>query len=154
MKPFDLNEALAGKPVRLRDGEKAIITHCIPEHLKYNNGESVEQPIIGYILTHDNKLITTGSFWNLDGTYLQGNQKSTFDIVGMWEEPKLSTEEIMEKAFQENLVLIHNVLSPFCGGFSVVGKTLNNKYILQDLDDGSLQFLHIFNKDLEWSVKE
>lgn len=131
MEQFNLKEALKGKPVQLRNGEKAIITHCIPEHLKYKNGENVEQPIIGYILTHDNKLVTTGSFWNLDGTYLQGNQKSTSDIIGMWKEPELSTDEVLEKAYRENLrVIFPKAL--MTNGYEVIAKTKHGSYIIRN----------------------
>lgn len=97
--------------------------------------------------TVDNQCV----MWRDDGRFATG--KDRMDVVGMWEEPKLTTEEIMEKAFQEKLVLVHNILPPFCEGYKVVGKTRDNKYILQDLDDGCLQFLHVFNENLVWSVK-
>ena len=89
--------------------------------------------------------------WRDDGRFATG--KDGMDVVGMWDEPKLTTEEIMEKAFQEKLVIVNNALQSFHEGYKVVGKTLDNKYILQDLYDGCLQYLHMFNKDLEWSIK-
>lgn len=131
MEPFDLEKALKGKPVQLRDGNKAIITHCIPEHLKYKNGESVDQPVIGYILTYDNKLVTTGSFWNRNGSYHYDNQKSNSDIVGMWKEPELLSDEVLEKAYRENLkVTFPKAL--MTNGYEVIAKTKHGSYIIRN----------------------
>lgn len=63
----------------------------------------------------------------------------------MWEEPKLSTEEIMEKAFREDLILKHSLLQPEYRGFRVVGKTLDNDYILQDCDNGNIYILLMYS---------
>ena len=72
----------------------------------------------------------------------------------MWEEPKLTTEELMEKAFQEKLVVAHNILPPYCKGFKVVGKTLGNDYILQNCDNNEMSFLCVFNENITWSVRD
>lgn len=153
MKEFDLNAALNGEPVMLRGGCKAIIYYKVPDEYKFADNKPVFYPLKGLTFDVNGNLAVSAMYWHASGKF-DSKKDHSLDIIGMWEEPKLTTEEIMEKAFQENLVLVHNVLSPFCGGFNVVGKTLDNKYILQDLDDGSLQFLHVFNKKLEWSVKE
>ena len=153
MKPFDLEKALAGEPVVLRCGRKAFITCDLRRYFK---SITATKKLVGIISADgDPDSFYASSSWYDSGAYHDADtsEKTDFDIVGIWEEPKLTTEEIMEKAFKEKLVLVHNILSPFCEGYKVVGKTLNNKYILQDLDDGCLQFLHVFNKNLVWSVK-
>lgn len=70
----------------------------------------------------------------------------------MWEEPKLTTEEIMEKAYKESLVLRYTKLLPGHRGFRVVGKTIDNYYILQDCDNGNLFFASVFDENIEWST--
>lgn len=153
MKPFDLKTALAGEPVVLRDGRKAFITCDLRQYFK--NPVS-DKKLIGIISKiDDSNSFDVSSRWYDSGAYHDADisEKTDFDIVGMWEEPKLTTEEIMEKALKEKLVLVHDALQSFCEGYKVVGKTLDNRYILQDLDDGCLLFLHVFNKNLVWSVK-
>lgn len=151
MKPFDLEKALAGEPVELRNGSKAILYYRVPDHYTHDDGVKITFPLIGIIFYGDGTVEDPCGAWRDDGRFTSGT--SGKDIAGMWEEHKLTTEEIMEKAFLEKLVLVNNTLQSFCVGYKVVGKTLNNKYILQNLDDGCLQFLHVFNEDLEWSVK-
>jgi hypothetical protein len=151
MKQFDLEKALAGEAVELRNGSKAILYYRVPDHYTLGDGVKVSFPIIGIIFYDDGTVEDPNACWKDNGRFT--SSVSGKDIVGMWEEPKLTTEEIMEKAFKEKLVLVHDALQSFCEGYKVVGKTLDNKYILQDLDDGCLQFLHVFNKNLVWSVK-
>lgn len=151
MKQFDLEKALAGEPVILRCGKKAILYYRVPDHYTHGDGVKITFPLVGIIFYEDGTVEDPNACWKDNGRFTSST--SGKDIVGMWEEPKLTTAEIMEKAFQEKLVLVHNILSPFCEGYKVVGKTRDNKYILQGLDDGCLQFLHVFNKNLVWSVK-
>lgn len=153
MKPFDLEKALAGEPVVLRCGRKAFITCDLRRYFKSTTGA---KKLIGVVaMSDDPDYFDVSARWYDSGYYHdeEGSEEIDYDIVGMWEEPKLTTEELMEKAFKEKLVLVHDALQSFCEGYKVVGKTLDNKYILQDLDDGCLHFLHIFNKNLVWSVK-
>lgn len=52
MKPFDLEKALAGEPVQLRDGRKAMFIGKIPDGiLLEGNGDAVEikHPVVGII---------------------------------------------------------------------------------------------------------
>ena len=152
MKPFDLEKALVGEPVALRGGKKAYVVADLRE--LFRKDTYFPRCLIGVSATEGNEQEFCEILrWKPDGKYFERIKESNSDIVGMWEEPKLTTEELMEKAFQEKLVLVNNALQPFCEGYKVVGKTLNNEYILQDLDDSCLQFLYIFNKDLEWSIK-
>lgn len=151
MKPFYLEKALAGEPVILRCGKKAILYYRVPDHYTHGDGVKITFPLVGIIFYEDGTVEDPNACWKDNGRFTSST--SGKDIVGMWEEPKLTTEEIMEKAFQEKLVIVNNALQSFHEGYKVVGKTLDNKYILQDLDDGCLQYLHIYNKDLEWSIK-
>lgn len=149
MKPFDLEKALAGEPVVLRGGQKAAILYRIPDKYKSIEGHPPAFPLQGLILDDKGFVEEFGACWREDGTY--NHEGSLYDIVGIWEEPKLTTAEIMEKAFQEKLVVTHTA-SPLFGGFEVVGKTLDGDYILQNCDNAELRFLREFYKNIEWSI--
>ena len=154
MKPFDLKAALAGEPVILRDGRKAFITCDLRQYFK--NPVS-DKKLIGIIsMINDSNSFDVSSRWYDSGSYYDPDscEKTDYDIVGMWEEPKLTTEELMEKAFNERLVLKHPLLPEGCKGFKVVGKTVSGGYILQDCDNYKMYFSHTFNENIVWSVKE
>lgn len=152
MKPFNLKEALSGKPVKLRNGMKALICYRIPDEYVFNDGSSAAFPLQGIIFNKRGNLKQIAEVWRDNGTYGDGYLHK-FDIIGMWEEPKLTLEELMEKAFQEKLILTHDIFPPRCKGFKVVGKTLDNDYILQNCDDNEIYFSNVFRKD-GWSIKE
>ena len=151
MKPFDLEKALAGEPVLLRNGTKAVICGRVPDKYKLEVGCKVTFPLLGITLYEDNTVDNQCVMWRDDGRFATG--KDVMDVVGMWEEPKLTTEEIMEKAFREELILRYAKLLPGYRGFRVVGKTKDNDYILQDCDNGSLYFASVFDENLEWVIK-
>lgn len=150
MKPFDLEKALAGELVQLRDGRKAIILCRIPDTFTYEDGTKVSFPLLGISLEDDGTVNDQFASWRDDGRFASTDSAS--DIMGMYEEPKFTTAELMEKAFQEKLVVIRTKL-PLCGGFEVVGKTLDGDYILQNCDNAELRFLQEFNKDIEWAIE-
>lgn len=152
IKPFDLEKALAGEPVVLKNGKKALIYHRIPDHYTLGYGVKVTFPLVGMIFDEDGTVDEPFAAWRDDGRFASAT--SDKDIIGMYEEPKLTTEELMEKAFQEKLIIRHSLLLPYHKGFKVVGKTLDNDYILQDCDGSGLSFLCVFNEDIEWSIKD
>lgn len=151
MKPFNLEKALAGELVQLRDGRKAIILCRIPDTYTYEDGTKVSFPLLGVSLEDDGTVNDQFASWRDDGRFASTDSAS--DIMGMYEEPKFTTEELMEKAFQENLILRHSLLRPYHKGFKVVGKTRDGDYILQDCDGSKLSFLCVFNEDIEWSIE-
>ena len=75
-KPFDLGCALAGEPVKLRNGLKAYIYAKAPDILKR------EHPLAGYIV--DDRIIDDN--WCVNGMYYGDNGMHPLDIVGMWNE--------------------------------------------------------------------
>lgn len=153
MKPFDLKKALAGEPVVLRDGHKAIVYYCVPDEITLDDeGTPVTFPLKGMKFDQDGYLVNSSVEWRKDGRFRCSESDS--DIVGMWEEPKLTTEEIMEKAFREKLILKHPLLPNKSKGFKVVGKTVNGEYILQDCDDSKMYFSYGFNENIEWIIKD
>ena len=103
MKPFNLALALAGKPVQLRTGQKAVILYYIPEVYKYEDGTSVTHPLRGIIFNKQGKIITANEGWTEDGA-IALNHEHNFDIIGMWEEPKKQINiEDLPKPFKPKL---------------------------------------------------
>lgn len=100
IKPFNLEEALEGNPVRLRNGQKAIIFYNVPEKYKFPDNEKVEYPLIGFIFNEDGTLRTLHESWESTGKYNIDYKTHKFDIIGMWEDD-IST--IIQKAFKEHL---------------------------------------------------
>lgn len=154
MKPFDLEKALGGEPVVLRCGRKAFLTCDLRRYFKNTVSD---KKLIGIVSEEDDhNSFAVSASWYDSGYYydVETIEEKGFDIIGMYEEPKLTTEEIMEKAFQEKLIIRHSLLLPYHKGFKVVGKTRDGDYILQDCDGSKLSFLCVFNEDIEWSIKD
>lgn len=151
MKQFDLEKALAGEPVELHNGSKAILYYRVPDHYTHGDGVKITFPLVGIIFYEDGTVESPNACWKDNGRFTSST--SGKDIIGMWEEPKLTTEELMEKAFKELLVLKHPLLPEGCKGFKVVGKTVSGGYILQDCDNYKMYFLHTFNENIVWSIK-
>lgn len=83
MKPFNLEEALSGKPVKIRNGPKAYVLGRIPDDIK------TDYPLRGFIV----KLKPTGELddgytacWTLSGKNYANTKLHFTDIIGMWEE--------------------------------------------------------------------
>lgn len=88
MKPFDLEEALAGKPVRLRNGNKAYIMADYIEFFPLNIFR-----LQGVCLVGDSKTQYERNQWTEDGFSFFKNDKysinnNPYDIIGMYEAPK------------------------------------------------------------------
>lgn len=92
MKEFNLEAALNGEPVKLRSGHKAIILNDARNYFK--NTRSNEEVLIGFVSDIDNqdKLLYHGA-WTSDGSWIS-NLVDEFDIIGMWEKPKISIEDL------------------------------------------------------------
>lgn len=87
MKPFNLEEALAGKLVQVRNGKKAIVLGALPSNVK------TKYPLIGVIFQDEINggfLVSQKAEWTMEGWCLfndDGKNPSGEDIIGMWEEP-------------------------------------------------------------------
>lgn len=92
MKKFNLDAALNGEPVKLRGGHKAIILNDARNYFK--NTRSNEEVLIGFVSDIDNqdKFLYHGA-WTSDGSWIS-NFVDEFDIIGMWEEPEISIEDL------------------------------------------------------------
>lgn len=85
MKPFNLEEALAGKLCVTRDGKQAII--MFDRSTVFPNNRFV---LGGYLRIEpsDKHWCDELVLWTRDGCFNPGGAKDSFDIVGMWEEPQ------------------------------------------------------------------
>lgn len=133
MKPFDLQEALNGAPVKLRNGQKAYVVGL--SKLGTEDGNS-------YIVGEYERNLCN---WSKDGKYWL-KRESELDIVGMLEEPELTSEQVLEKAYQENLPV--NALGK---EVFVIAKTKNGDYVIQEDRDiiyiADLRYKWEFYKD-------
>lgn len=129
MKPFDLNAALTGKPVKLRNGQKAVIYYRIPDEYLFESGESATYPLYGIVFTKDGYIDDATACWRDNGTY--GQKSSAFDIIGMYEEPEFTQEELFEKALKEKLPLRYKGLDEDYADVYVVAKSMSGSYILE-----------------------
>ena len=152
MKPFNLEKALAGEPVALRNGSKAILYYRVPDCYTHDDGVKITFPLVGIIFYDDGTVEDPCGTWRDNGRFTSGI--SGKDITGMWEEPKLTTQELIEKAFKERLIVRHNQLPSDHEGFKVVGRTVDNTYILQSCDDLKMHYFDAFIKDVKWSIKK
>lgn len=91
MEKFDLDKALQGEPVLLRNNFFAYIIGIVPNGLltKLKN-PSKDFPMIGSIIDPmDNTVIRNYVTWALDGKYPSYyNDEHSFDIIGMYTENK------------------------------------------------------------------
>lgn len=92
MKKFDLDAALNGEPVKLRNGWKAIVYYRVPDEFVNSEGSNVAYPLKGITFQADGSVLNSINSWKDDGCFSAG--KRDFDIVGMWEEPKIGIEDL------------------------------------------------------------
>lgn len=92
MKEFNLEKALNGEPVMLRSGHKAIILNDARNYFK--NAKCNEEVLLGAIskISNQDELLCGGT-WTSDGSWMS-NEIDEYDIIGMWEEPKISIEDL------------------------------------------------------------
>ena len=94
MKKFNLDAALNGEPVMLRNGKKAYIGYKTPNYYVSDNGREIKFPLHGYIIKADNIIEVPYMFWNINGRAYKDGIDNASDIVGMWEEPKIGIEDL------------------------------------------------------------
>lgn len=161
MKKFNVEEALKGAPVKLRNGQKAYIE-------KYNEG--VVFVYSGYV-DDENETITT---WTKEGTefcFIESQR----DIISMWQEEDENSvveadtkdnleadleadqeENIFEKALDKKLPLRHISQSDNVPNFHCIAKTRDGDYILEREDRGTnlTTRLSSLSNDLDWYIVE
>ena len=97
MKEFNLEAALNGEPVMLRNGGKAVVKYNLLNEVEKLEVRDTVYPLIGY--RFDGIYINTIS-WSLTGKSVHWATLE-YDIIGMWEEPKISIEDL-PKPFYPN----------------------------------------------------
>ena len=136
MKKFDLDAALNGEPVKLACGRKAYILYDLSRYselLKHAN----RRPLNGLVMSDCEENDCYPANWSLDGT----NSFDQDNVIGMWEEPKLTSEQVLEKAYQENLPLDAIGKKAF-----VIAKTKDGDYVMQCGEDN----LYFASHKIEW----
>lgn len=86
MKPFNLEEALSGKPVIIRAGLKAYVVGKIPSHITYDDKEPIDFPLVGIVLDENGYLTDQEIYWTMDGERFGEDVLHDGDIIGMAEE--------------------------------------------------------------------
>ena len=131
MKPFDLKEALAGKPCVSENGKIIYIFKDVREF-----GFDDDTPLVGIIIFNKNNYMLT--HWDVNG---KNYSAYDYQIVGMYEEPELTSEQVLEKAYQENLPLDAIGKKAF-----VIAKTKDGDYVMQCGEDN----LYFASRETEW----
>lgn len=99
MKPFNLEEALQGEPVYLRNGMKGIIYYQVPDKYTFRDGSTAYRPLKGMIFTEEGHLSSSSFEWLISGK-VDTDHLNNLDIIGMWEE---DISSLIQKALKENL---------------------------------------------------
>ena len=92
MKEFDLKAALNGEPVVLRDGRKAFVLCDVTDYFNITSESGRLIGVKGNIKSNDVFFGTVS--WTTSGHYYESHDKHKYDIIGMWEEPKISIEDL------------------------------------------------------------
>jgi hypothetical protein len=92
MKEFNLEAALNGEPVMLRNGKKAIIYYCTPAEFKFDENIPDTFPLKGMVFDEKGYLEDPLVTWRCNGSFRYS--EDDWDIIGMWEEPKISIKDL------------------------------------------------------------
>ena len=132
MKPFNLREALAGKPCVSKNGKIIYIFKDVREF-----GFDDDTPLVGLIIFNKNNNMLT--HWSDDG---KNCSSDNYQIVGMYEEPELTPEQVLEKAYQEGLrVRLDDGFE-----YPVIGKARGGSYLLGDERNTYIMWCEDFGK--------
>lgn len=100
MKPFNLEEALAGNPVQLRGGDKAYIYYKFPDSAKKLTNLPLTFPLVGCVVNDMEQIKNSVNTWCIDGLYDKAGSNNKYDIVGMYEEPTPTVTVTLPKPFK------------------------------------------------------
>ena len=123
MKEFNLEAALNGEPICASE-QKCYVVREVTEFL---DDKSVRK--FAVIFPGSSAI---AEIWSEDDFK---------DDIGMWEEPKLTSEQVLEKAYQENLPLDAIGKKAF-----VIAKTKDGDYVMQCGEDN----LYFASHKIEW----
>lgn len=144
MKEFNLEAALNGEPVKLANGNKAIVYYRIPDEYVFEGGAPVAFPLQGLIFNSRGVIENLNACWRDDGRFNRSDDP--FNIIGMWEDPKLTSEQVLGKAYNEDSLVL-------CDGnpdlpLKVIAKTKDGEFVMQPEDDTIQPWLA--NLTMEW----
>ena len=149
-KPFNLEEALTGKPVMLRCGSKAYVLGDLRD--LFPKSKEVRCLIgVDSERKHSEQYSSTMR-WKCTGSYYEHIYESEYDIVGMWEEPVKTQDKILEEAWQ-NKGKVVKTDAGMTTVVEVVGKTADGEYIVRNPVDGLLASIDAYGK-LNWKPYE
>jgi len=140
MKPFNLKKALKGEYVQLRNGNKAMLYYRVPDCYTHENGVKITYPLIGMIFDKNNMVDDPCAMWKNDGRFTAGRCQK--DIVGMWEDPELTSEQVLEKAYQEDLKVsldgqdVYIIIGKAKDGSYLLGSEKSDSYVAWCVDFG------------------
>mgnify|MGYP006953363543 CR=1 FL=1 len=134
---FDLQEALNGAPVKLNNGRKAFMLYDLRKYPSLLRATG-RLPINGIMLGNnedDGDHVTWDEFGKAENSYLS--------ISGMWEEPELTSEQVLEKAYQEDLKVsldgqdVYIIIGKAKDGSYLLGSEKSDSYIAWSVDFGN-----------------
>jgi hypothetical protein len=123
MKPFDLQEALNGAPINVY-GEKCYVLKDVTDLL-----DSPEETRYLVVFPSNH---TDAELWTED----------CFEGSSMWEEPELTSEQVLEKAYQEDLKVsldgqdVYIIIGKAKDGSYLLGSEKNDSYVAWCVDFG------------------
>ena len=130
MKPFDLQEALNGAPINV-EGEKCYVLRDVTDLL---DSPKETRYLVVFPSNH-----TDAELWTED----------YFEDSSMWEEPELTSEQVLEKAFNEGLFVVQPTTVSV--KLKVIAKAKDGVFVLE-ADNGfmskSVDGEYVLYKDL------
>lgn len=132
-----------GKFVRLRNGLKGYIGYEIPSTFAYSSGEKPLYPFVGVVFNRNGYLGYTDASWDEVGNYRVVGEDD-YDVMSEW----MTTEEIMERAFAENSLVVH----PYDGKFEILGE-YQDEYLLRNTQTGKISKLSEIGYTDSWRIE-
>lgn len=129
---FNIEQALKGHLVQLRNGKVAIVVYNAHRH-NIINPENPErrEPLVGFLFNPDTDTINFDYtyFWALDGAFNECSGDE--DIVGMYNRTQ---SEILEYAFKNNKCLKAHHEKFGYASVKPIGKTRDGEYMFIEED--------------------
>ena len=128
MKPFDLQAALNGEIVQLRDGDHARIVYK-HDDARDIYGHDLEHKLVGFVMDKNGKILREAESWSLEGKVGTSTKDDSWDIVGMYDKP--TRLEILTEAWKLGL----RVRSIETGDiYDVIAKTKDGDFVLENVE--------------------
>lgn len=129
MKPFDLQAALDGEIVQLRDGDHARIVYVHDDTARDIYGHKLEHKLIGFVMNSKGKILREAECWSLEGKVGMSTEEDSWDIVGMYDKP--TRLEILTEAWKRGL----RVRSIETGDiYDVIAETKDGDFVLESVE--------------------